>query len=255
MIDKNKIKANFSKYAKYYDMYCNIQRLSAKRLIGYIDTGSFGKIIDIGCGTGNYTEMLRDKFPFAEIKAVDISKEMVEIAREKLKDKNVKFYVCDGEKLKGKQRYELITSNVCFQWFEDLDEALLLYNDLLIENGYILFSIFGPLTFKELEYSLCNLFGADIDISSNSFKDKEYIKSIMQKIFSDVIVEEIIYKERYNSLCQLLESIKYTGSKGDGLKKNTFWTPEMIARLDMIYRKEFNDITATYQLFFCRGVK
>lgn len=255
MIDKNKIIENFSKYAKYYDMYCNIQRLSAKKLIRCIDNDGLGKILDIGCGTGNYTKILRDKFPFAQIKAIDISKEMVEIAKEKLKDKKIEFAVSDGERLKRNGRYELITSNVCFQWFEDLGKALVLYNDLLSKNGCVLFSIFGPLTFKELHCSLRDLLGDDMSISSNSFKDKESIKNIIQKVFSDVMVEEEIYKEKYNSLSRLLESIRYTGSKGNGLKRRPFWTPNMIARLESVYRKKFNDITATYQLFFCKGIK
>ncbi|OQX80601.1 MAG: malonyl-[acyl-carrier protein] O-methyltransferase BioC [Candidatus Omnitrophica bacterium 4484_70.1] len=256
MIGKIKVKENFSRYAKYYDFYCNVQKLSAKKLIEYIPQEFPKRILDIGCGTGNYTKMLREKFPFAKIKAIDISKEMIEIAREKLKDKNIEFWVGDGERFNFDSHYDLITSNVCFQWFEDLELALTLYNKLLSTQGWVLFSIFGPLTFQELSSSLRELLETDdVSILADRFKDKQFIKDIMGKIFSDVEVEERIYEERYSSLFQLLKSIRYTSAKGGNLPRNIFWTPAMLSKLETVYRKKFNDVMATYQVFFCKGMR
>ena len=53
----------------------------------------------------------------------------------------------------------------------------------------------------------------------------------------------------------LLKKIKYTGTRGNGAERKSFWTSKMVNDLEKIYRKRCKDIIATYQVFFCRGVK
>jgi len=49
-------------------------------------------ILEIGCGTGEYTVKIAKKFPKAKIIGLDISPEILEVAKEKCKNcKNVKF--------------------------------------------------------------------------------------------------------------------------------------------------------------------
>lgn len=72
-------------------------------------------IIDIGCGPGNSTEVLRRAFPDAEILGIDSSPEMVSQARERLPD--VTFEVMDAWEIPG--GYDLIFSNSCIQWIDD----------------------------------------------------------------------------------------------------------------------------------------
>ena len=95
--DKELIKRNFSRYAGHYDKYCNIQNECAARLINKLNGADFHNILDIGCGTGNYTRLLRRKFPDARIKAVDISGKMIERARGKLSAEKTKFITTDAE--------------------------------------------------------------------------------------------------------------------------------------------------------------
>ena len=56
-------------------------------------------VIDIGCGPGNSTEVLRRAFPDAEILGIDSSPEMVSQARERLPD--VTFEVMDARGIPG----------------------------------------------------------------------------------------------------------------------------------------------------------
>ncbi len=92
MIDKELIKRNFSRYAEYYDQYCSVQSLCARKLIEKNKTDCIRsllskrasgplRILEIGCGTGNYTKLLIKRFPNAEIKALDISPAMIKIAK------------------------------------------------------------------------------------------------------------------------------------------------------------------------------
>jgi malonyl-CoA O-methyltransferase len=255
MIDKEVVKRNFSRYAHYYDRYSTMQNLCATNLITKLDGSCFADILDIGCGTGNYTELLREKFPKARIKALDISGEMIEVAKGKLQDERIEFITADGETIDFKEHFDLISSNASFQWFEDLEKALSRYKGCLAENGVILFSTFGPLTFCELDNSLKEFNGGEAAISSCNFFERAEIEKALKRWFRSAKIEEKLYKERYDSLPELLKKIKYTGTRGNGIIKNGFWTPKIMSDLDKIYKEKYKNIIATYQVFFCRGIK
>ena len=251
-MDKNTIKRNFSRYAKYYDKYATVQNLSALELIARAGTEGFGKILDIGCGTGNYTRLLRDRFPSAGITGIDISKEMIALARSKMRDKRLKFIIQDAETINLNEKFDLITSNACFQWFENPEETLMRYKNLLRPGGTILFSLFGPLTLRELNASLKELFKKDISINAGNFMTRENLKKILKKHLKRIVIEEEIVKERHDSVWALLNKIKYTGTRGAGINAGNI-SGSGVKELEKIYRKKFTNFTATYQIFYCRA--
>src|SRR5437763_1494547 len=52
-------------------------------LLAAVPTDSPARVIDLGCGPGNSTEVLAQRFPGAEIEGSDSSAEMVEAARKR----------------------------------------------------------------------------------------------------------------------------------------------------------------------------
>ena len=257
MNTKDRIKSNFSRYAAHYDAHSAVQDQAGSKLITAAGTREFKNILDIGCGTGNYTRLLRERFPSATIKAVDISPEMIEIARHKLQDREIEFATVDAETTTINESFDLITSNVCFQWFTNLDKAILKYKNAIRQGGTILFSMFGPLTFCELGRSLSQLYNKDVKISSAAFVDSDTLSASLGKNYSRVSVNEHISKETYSSLWQLLTMIKYTGTHGTGTQGTGIngqpFSKGRITELEKIYKERFNDITATYQIFYCRA--
>lgn len=252
-MNKELIRKNFSRYAGYYDKYCSVQNLCALRLISKVAGREFNDILDIGCGTGNYTKLLRDRFPSARIKAIDISGDMIRIAGNKLRDEKTEFLVADAEEIDLRERSDFITSNSCFQWFEDLEGALVKYKNLLDKNGLILFSVFGPSTFYELNASLKEIFEEGNLISSCAFLEKSRLSAILKRHFKGVIVEEEILREQHNSISELLDKIRYTGARGLGVNGRHLWTGETINELQRVYSARFN-LAATYQVFYCRAM-
>jgi len=260
MVDKKIIEENFSKHARVYDQHSRVQNLCASTLINQVGTNSFSSILDIGCGTGNYTKLLRDRFPQAKIKAVDISAEMIEVAKEKLGPGEVEFIVADAEGLNLGEEFDLISSNASFQWFQELESDLTRYKQALKRGGLILFSTFGPKTFFQLHSCLEEFLNKPLLISASNFLSKGEIEAILKGIFKEVRVGEEIYNHQFNSLLELLENLRCTGTRGDGLKGEIFWTPRTIASIEEIYKKRFSasgrrGIVATYQMFFCQGSK
>lgn len=248
------IKKNFSRYALCYDNYSNIQDHAGAKLIEILPKNQFRNIIDIGCGTGSYTKLLRESFPTAKIKAVDISEAMINVATAKLHEQEIDFLIADAQRTAFGNAFDLISSNACFQWFDDLQTTLGNYSRLLEPSGTILFSIFAPATFRELSESVNQLYRKDMKVSSAAFLEMAEIKEMLQKYFSQVSIERENLKETYVSLQQLLNTIKYTGTRGLGLN-GTSLGRHQITELEKIYKQKFGTITATYEIFYCRGKK
>jgi trans-aconitate 2-methyltransferase len=69
---------------------------------------------DIGCGPGNSTEVLRQRYPQARIVGVDSSPDMIEAARQRLPD--VAFEVGDIREWRLEERLDVILANAVLQW-------------------------------------------------------------------------------------------------------------------------------------------
>ncbi|MEK6727987.1 MAG: malonyl-ACP O-methyltransferase BioC [Candidatus Omnitrophota bacterium] len=253
-MDKRIITRNFSRCAHTYDRYADIQKRAASELLGLIDQVDFRNILEIGCGTGNYTLLLMKKFKQAKLEAIDLSERMVEVACEKFKRGEVDFRVADAENTELRENYDLITSNACFQWFEDLRKALRKYKGSLSKEGIIAFSIFGPGTFKELNESLKSL-GLSAFGNGVSFTSQEGLKSILEENFKEAQIKEALYEETFLCLKDLLRKIKYTGIRGEGFGAKMLFTPRVFERLQDCYLGKFKKIKATCQVFYCRARK
>jgi hypothetical protein len=125
---------------------------------------------------------------------------------------------------------------------------------MLTSNGIILFSIFGPKTFNELSRSLQILYELDVPISSDFFLSEDEITNLLEKYFSQTDIQQQTIKKTYKSLQQLLNTIKYTGTRGLGLNGKVL-TRKQIGQLEEIYKNKFKGIAATYEIFYCRAVK
>ena len=251
-MDKKTIAGNFSRYARTYDAYADIQRKTGLELLSWVKKGRFKSIMELGCGTGNYTLLLRERFKNAKIRAVDISDKMIEIAGDKLWDKGVEFMVRDAEGLAMYEEFDLITSNACLQWFQDLEKALAGYRAMLKKNGVILFSSFGPLTFRELGYSLRGAL-KNSAVAADGFISGKETKMILRDNFKDAEIKEVRYEESFDSLIALLNKIKHTGERGAGIGDKFSFSRRALGEIERVYLNRFHRIKATYQVFFCRG--
>lgn len=251
-MDKKTIVRDFSRCAYMYDRYADVQRSSALELLSQVKKYRFNRIMEIGCGTGNYTLLLRDRFKKAGIKAVDISDKMIEVASTKLRDKGIEFMIADAENINLDEEFDLITSNACFQWFEDLEQTLLKYKNMLKKDGIILFSIFGPFTFWELNSAMESVWEHS-SIATADFMPSWRIERILYDNFKGVKIKEARYEESFASLMDLLNKIKYTGARGGGVGSKISFSRRVLKEIEEIYLKKFQRIRATYQIFFYQG--
>ncbi|MCX5696898.1 MAG: malonyl-ACP O-methyltransferase BioC [Candidatus Omnitrophica bacterium] len=253
-MNKQAIVKAFSRCARLYDDYADIQKQAAEELAGWIHTDGFRRILEIGCGTGNYTLRLKNKFEYSGLLAVDISQEMIEVARNKLQGREVEFVTADAENFSFPGEFNLITSNACFQWFVDLEKAFLEYEKMLTPGGWIIFSIFGPRTFFELNDALAACL-KDKSIPAAAFLPRDKIAGILNRNFNGIEIREEIYRETFPCLRDLLRKIKYTGIRGEAVNSKAILGPKSLKKIEEAYLDMHKQIRATYQVFFCKGVK
>ncbi|NLT08191.1 MAG: methyltransferase domain-containing protein [Ruminococcus sp.] len=102
-----------------YSKFMEERTLPAIDLASRLNVRNPQKILDLGCGTGNSTQILKDKFPFARIIGADNSHTMLEEARKLHPD--MEFILFDGSSdysVLGND-YDIVFSNACIQWIPD----------------------------------------------------------------------------------------------------------------------------------------
>ncbi|MCG6959710.1 class I SAM-dependent methyltransferase [bacterium BMS3Abin03] len=128
----------YDDWSKQYDSNINKTRdLEAKALREILSEVDFNSCLEIGCGTGKNTEWLVTKAK--RITAVDLSKEMLSKAREKINSDKVQFLQTDITKswFFTKVKFDLVTFSLVLEHIENLDHIFNEAAKVLIPGGYI----------------------------------------------------------------------------------------------------------------------
>lgn len=110
-------------------------------------TTSPSRILDLACGTGDFTLALAERFPKAEILGGDLTPAMLEIARKKCTFHNVRFCECNAENLSNFSplTFDLVTCAFGFRNFPDKSAALREIRRVLRNGGeLIVLEFFRP---------------------------------------------------------------------------------------------------------------
>lgn len=93
------------------------------------------KIIDIGCGPGNSTQILYNRWPSADILGVDSSRKMIEKARADYPDQ--KWEIRDASNLDSLQKYDIVFSSSTLQWLSNHDLLIPRLFEMVNKNGIL----------------------------------------------------------------------------------------------------------------------
>jgi trans-aconitate 2-methyltransferase len=86
----------------------------ARDLVAQVPLARARKVIDMGCGPGNSTELLVERWPDAQTTGLDSSPAMLEDARKRLP--NVQFALADAATWTPEQGTDLVFANAIYQW-------------------------------------------------------------------------------------------------------------------------------------------
>ncbi len=186
MIDKELVKKRFSKSLNTYEDNAFVQKEMGAKLLQLLERKDFNSIFEIGCATGLLTKQIKENLNYNSLTANDIVAE----AQSYVEDIATDFICEDIEKINFDKKYDLIISNACLQWCNDINSTINKLLFALNDNGVLAFTLFGEDNLKEIK----NLF---------NFQNKVCVSA---KIFK----EETI-KLYFDSPIDVLRHIKLTG--------------------------------------------
>ncbi|MCD5390421.1 malonyl-ACP O-methyltransferase BioC [candidate division NPL-UPA2 bacterium] len=269
MLNKARIKESFSRAAKSYDSSALFQRTMGERMLEWVlkMAGNPEHVLDIGMGTGRLSLELGRIYPSSIIFGCDLAEGMVSCAQEKSRRarvSNVTFCQAEAEHLPFRDNYfDLVISNLTYQWVEELELAFSQVFRVLKEGGSFYFTTLGEGSLKELSNSFAEahkrLGKAQVPHGQEFISQRELSQVLTETNFS--AVETSSYRERsyYPDTLSFLRWLKRVGARnvsydlpaGLGNRRLLF---EMIKIYEENYRMN-GSIFSSFEVIFARGRK
>ena len=184
---------NLEAYSDSIDMFCNLIRTNKP------------KILELGCGPGNVTKLLKIRFPQAQIMAIDLAPNMIAIARQQLPD--VDFKIMDVRTILSiSEKFDAVMCSFCLPFLSTMDAQKLITDcAYLLNQGGVLY--------------LCTMEGneSDAGFEATSFSGDA-------KIYFN-----------YHTRQDLQDALSASGFKISHLKLQNYPEPDGRVTIDMIF--------------------
>lgn len=115
--------SNFSEISTKYEKYSIVQKSASEILFELLDIQPNDNVLDLGCGTGHLTKLIRGKTK-GKVVGVDPSEGMIEKAINRFSDQDITFQTGSAETLNFLNEFDIIFCNSTFQWFINPLKAL-----------------------------------------------------------------------------------------------------------------------------------
>jgi len=250
---KATIRRKFSRAATTYDEHATVQKEAAEQLAARLPGTAPATILELGCGTGNYTRLLAARYPISRLTALDFAAAMLAVARTKVPEEMATFHCQDAELFlkNSRESYDLITANATLQWFDDLERTAGLIAERLSPGGSFLATIFGPEGLQELHAGLAAVNPGGVTLPIDSFPDQARLQAVFSPHFARVEIEEWRLRRCYSTLADLLRHIRRTGTGGPRPGAPLLDRPRFAA-LEKWFLQKFGECRVSYQIFLIK---
>lgn len=244
-MNKDDVSKRFSKAQKSYVDHAVVQKKICTQLFMYMQNQNFletqNRIFEIGCGTGNFSQIILNNFKYEQYFLNDIYSDVRENF---VHYSNLNWCIGDVEKLEFPQQLDLIVSSSALQWMDDLNHIFRKAHSALNKGGYLCFSSFGQMNLKEIKM----LTGRGLDYLS-----LDEMKKILEQIgFEIEILTEAIEPLLFDEPQQILKHLKATGVTATS---NQFrWNKQSLANFYENYeqfKSENQQYSLTYHPIYC----
>ncbi|MBV9016496.1 MAG: trans-aconitate 2-methyltransferase [Alphaproteobacteria bacterium] len=121
--------------AGQYLRFADERTRPALDLLARIDLGAPQRIVDLGCGPGNSTGLLRERWPAAAITGLDASAGMLAAARRDYP--GIDFVLGDIATWSPTELYDVVFSNAALQWVSEHEHLLPKLLDAVAPDGVL----------------------------------------------------------------------------------------------------------------------
>ena len=208
---QTRLRRRFDRAAACYDQFAGVQREITLRLLERLDLVQVdpGCVVDLGAGTGDGATQLGQRYPRAQIIAVDFSHAMLKQGQ---KDGSAGTSVAaDAFQLPfAPGTVDLVFSSSTLQWCLPLAEVLQEISRVLRPGGLLMFSTYGPDTLNELQAAQR---AAGMEGGVNEFSDMHPIGDLLlEEGYQDPVLDVERLDASYASVRDLVRELKGIGS-------------------------------------------
>jgi malonyl-CoA O-methyltransferase len=230
---KKHVIENFSRAASSYDGHAGLARKTAERLAAALEPWRYsvpdGPVLEIGCGTGFFTDHLIRIYPGRELVITDASPEILNVCRQNFGEHDkIRFDVIDAESHSwSEETFALISGNFVAHWFRDAGTTLSGMANALVPGGFMLMSFPGSESFPQWKQFCLEL---GIPFTANPLPDVEKVVINLSMGPFKVDFFEDQATEHYDSVFDFFRTLKKTGSSASLTGKSL--TPKQLKLLN-----------------------
>ncbi|MGY0612572.1 malonyl-ACP O-methyltransferase BioC [Luteimonas sp. A501] len=219
IFDRQQVRRAFSRAASSYSAAADLQREVESRLLEsleYLGEQAPADIVDLGSGPGTAAVALRQRWPKARVVAIDLALPMLRQVAPKRGwnplQRPIDRICADARALPlADDSVDLIFSNLCLQWVEDLDALFAGFRRVLRPGGMLLCSTFGPGTLHELRAAFAE---ADREAAHVSpFAGiAEFGDALMRAGFRDPVLDRDVDVHGHAEMAGLMRGLRELGA-------------------------------------------
>jgi malonyl-CoA O-methyltransferase len=240
LFDHRQVRRAFSRAARHYDDAAALQREVGSRLLESLDyfderaarETEDGKprmpqvVVDIGCGPGHAAVEMQKRWPKTQVLALDLALPMAREAGANARRahfpspllRNPFSPVARPQPLCADARslpladgsVDVIFSNLCLQWVEDLPTVFAGFRRVLKPDGLMVLSTFGPDTLWELREAFGH---ADSAPHVSPFATiAQFGDAMIAAGFKDPVLDRDELRMQYDTLADLMRELRTLGA-------------------------------------------
>lgn len=253
---KTEICNAFNAHAAEYEQVAVAQKEIGERLFERLDYLKIQPryILDLGCGTGFFSQQLKKRYPKAHIVGLDLAFMMLSHAK-KTQHLFKKWPLIQADMTSmpfPAGLFDLVFANQVIHWVHPMATVLREVSRVMNADGCFMFSTLGPDTFRELREAWAQV---NHYAHTNQFVDMhEWGDALLAEHFIDPVVDMEMLAVHYATLPKLLQALKAQGvrninsERNPGLTGRKSWRAFEEAMLQC--RTEKGQVPLTYEVVY-----
>jgi malonyl-CoA O-methyltransferase len=222
--DSRQVRRAFSRAAPGYEAAAALQREVEAQLLESLDFHATRhgdaqppqRVLDLGSGPGRAAAAMRGRWPKAQVLAMDLALPMLREARRRERwnplRRGIDRVCADARALPlADASVDLLFSNLCLQWIEDLPAVFAGFRRVLRPGGMLLVSTFGPDTLQELRDAFAEA-DAEAPHVSPFASIAQFGDALMHAGFRDPVLDRDAVVSRYPDLPALMRELRALGA-------------------------------------------
>jgi malonyl-CoA O-methyltransferase len=242
LFDHRQVRRAFSRAAHHYDDAAALQREVGARLLESLDyyderaqreaqggtPRTPQRVLDVGCGPGHAAVQMQQRWPKAQVIALDLALPMAREAMDNAKRMRVagsripnpvsRLFAQRPQPLCADARalpladgsVDVLFSNLCLQWIEDLPAVFAGFRRVLRPDGLMVLSTFGPDTLWELREAFAH---ADSAPHVSPFASiAQFGDALIAAGFKDPVLDRDEFRLQHDSLADLMRELRTIGA-------------------------------------------